>query len=138
MDEQARPWYAAGLYRRIQERRRFQPERTPRKPWRQRLVERGLHWNLETVVGAFVAVVAASFITVALATGSAASLGQVHVSGGGADFSTVDNSGSGGGGGAGAGDSSAAGGGSAPVFPTPTPKCVAAPIPGLPLRPCTY
>ncbi len=138
MDEQARPWYAAGLYRRIQERRQLRPERTPRKPWRQRLRERGLHWSLETVVGAFVAVVAASLITVALATGSAASLAHANVSGGnGGAFGTVD-SGPGGGSGDGAGGSAGAGGGGATAFPTPTPKCIAAPIAGSPLRPCTY
>ena len=136
MDEQARPWYAAGLYRRIQERRRWHPERAPRKPWRQRLRERGLHWNLETVVGAFVAVVAASLITVALATGSAAKLEQVGVSGSGGGAVSGPSVDGGGGGSAGAaGDTS---GGGAPVFATPTPRCIAAPIAGSPLRPCTY
>lgn len=111
--EEARPWYAAGLYRRIQERRKWQPQRTPRKPLREMLRERGLHWSLEVVVGAFVAVVAASLITVALATGgSSGSLAR-----------TQGASGSGGPGGA--------------VSAPPTPDCIAAPIAGSTKRVCT-
>ena len=107
MDEQSQPWYAPGLYRRIQERRRNRPERTPRKPWRQRLRERGLHWSTELVVGIFVAVVAVSLATVALSGGAHA--GAAHV-------------GSGGG---------------APATAAPTPDCIAAPIAGSPRRVCT-
>jgi predicted anti-sigma-YlaC factor YlaD len=110
-DEESRPWYAAGLYRRVQERRRWRPERAPRKPWRQRLRERGLHWNVELVVGAFVAVVVAAFATIAIA-GPGVGIGASAR--GGAAGSPL----------------------STPVA-TPTPDCIAAPIPGSARRVCT-
>jgi hypothetical protein len=104
--EESRPWYAAGLYRRVQERRHWRPERAPRKPWRQRLRERGLHWNLEFVVGVFVAVVAVSLATVALAGHGSASA------------------------------SGAAGRAATQSGPSPTPNCIAAPIAGSARRVC--
>lgn len=109
-EEQSRPWYAAGLYRRVQERRRARPERTPRKPWRQRLRERGLHWNLELVIGVFVAVVAVSMATLALAgptTHATSPAGAGHGSAGAA------------------------------AAPSAAPSCIAAPIPGSARRVCT-
>ena len=116
MAEEPLPWYAAGLYRRIQERRRFRPEPVPRKPWRQRLRERGLHWSVELVVGLFVAVVAVSLVTVVLARpGGAAGLGHLP----------------------GSGTGSGAAGGGAVTTAVPTPGCIAAPIPGSTKRVCT-
>lgn len=105
-EEPSRAWYAPGLYRRIQERRRWRPQRAPRKPWRERLRERGLHWSVELVVGMFVAVLAVSLATVALSGthGSAAQLIPTRAS--------------------------------APVM-SPTPGCIAAPIPGSTKRVCT-
>jgi hypothetical protein len=69
MDEQdeAIPWHAPGLLWRVQEHRRMrQAKRMERRrvPLRQRLRERGLHWSTEIVVGMFVAVAVASFMTV--------------------------------------------------------------------------
>ena len=82
---------------------------TPRKPWRQRLRERGLKWSVELVVGIFVAVVAVSLATVVLGRpGGVASI-------------TLPT-----------GNSAAA----APA--APTPACAAAPIAGSTLRPCTH
>ena len=116
MEEQPHAWYAAGLYRRIQERRRWRPEPTPRKPWRQRLRERGLHWSLEVVVGAFVAVTTASLITVALASGGDGTASLAHLQGTNAGVN----------------------GGGAVVTPAPTPDCIAAPIAGSTRRVCTH
>lgn len=113
MEEQPRAWYAPGLLRRIQEARRFRPQPVPRKPWRQRLRERGLHWSVELVVGVFVAVVAVSLVTVALGSGAVAGAKQ-----------TIDSGVSGGGGGA------------TVNAPAPTPDCIAAPIPGSTKRVC--
>jgi hypothetical protein len=107
-DAPARPWYAPGLYWRMQERRRGRPQRAPRKPWRQRLRERGLHWSTEVVVGMFVAVVVASLATLAV-TGPLR-VGASHTAAGGAD--------------------------STPAA-TPTADCIAAPIPGSVRRVCT-
>ena len=105
-----RPWYAPGLYWRIQERRRARPEHTPRKPWRQRLRERGLNWTTELVVGAFVAVAAASFASVAFGSPRHAAPQQ---------------------------DAGSAGY-SAQQVAAPTPGCIAAPIPGSTRRVCGY
>jgi hypothetical protein len=110
VEEQPRAWYAAGLYRRIQEARRWRPQPVPRKPWRERLRERGLHWSLEIVVGIFVAVVAASMATVAL--GSSGPTGLSHLQ-------------------------ESVGGAAAPVTAPPTPDCIAAPIAGSARRVCT-
>jgi len=113
VEEQPRAWYAPGLLRRIQEARRFRPQPVPRKPWRQRLRERGLHWSVELVVGLFVAVVAVSLVTVALGSGAVAGAKQ-----------TIDT---------GVND----GGGTTVTGPAPTPDCIAAPIPGSTRRVCT-
>jgi hypothetical protein len=117
VEEEPRAWYAAGLYRRIQERRRWQPKPAPRIPWRQRLRERGLHWSVELVVGVFVAVIAASLITVAFASGSG-SMSLAHLQGTGSD-------------------AGAAGGGAAATA-APTPDCIAAPIAASTKRVCTH
>lgn len=112
MADEPLPWYAAGLYRRIQERRRLRPQPVPRKPWRQRVRERGLHWSVELVIGLFVAVVAVSLVTVALGR-----------PGGAADLRHLPGSNAG-----------AAG---AVTTALPTPGCIAAPIPGSTKRVCT-
>jgi len=128
-DEEQTAWYTPGLYRRIGLRRRPREERPKRLTIRARLSARGLHWSTELVVGIFVAVLVASLVTV-----SVVRIGAGRT----VDFARPGNSSASGGGGAGAG-----GAGAAPVagstdFPTPTAPCIAAPIPGSPLRPCTW
>ncbi len=131
VEERPQPWYAAGLYRRIQEARRWRPQRTPRKPWRQRLRERGLHWSVELVVGMFVAVVAVSLATVVIASG-----GTVHLPGGGGGSGAAAGAGAG----AGVGDAGAGAGGAGlgATAPAATPDCIAAPIAGSTRRVCTW
>jgi len=108
VEEQPRPWYAPGLYRRIQEARRFRPQPTPRKSWRQRLRERGLHWSVELVIGIFVAVAAVSLATLALdRPGGASALTRLP------SAPTVST-------------------------PVATPDCIAAPIAGSTRRVCTH
>jgi hypothetical protein len=110
-DDEPVPWYAPGLYRRIQERRRGRVERPRRIPWRERLRTRGLHWSSEIVVGVFVAVLFASLATVALTRVSSGRTNDLGIP------SHAGDAGSG--------------------APTATPLC-AAPIPGSALRPCRY
>ncbi|HEV7677527.1 MAG TPA: hypothetical protein VGQ42_03045 [Candidatus Dormibacteraeota bacterium] len=90
MDEQdeAIPWHAPGLLWRVQEHRRMRVAKRKRKervPLRQRLRERGLHWSTEIVVGVFVAVGIAAFMTVLLARSDTGLSGDAaaHASGGG-------------------------------------------------------
>jgi hypothetical protein len=108
----ARPWYAPGLYWRVQERRRGRPRREPRKPLWRRMRERGLKWTDELVVGLFVAVIAASFASVALSGGTRHGQGSVL--------------------------SNPASSGETVTVATPTPGCIAAPIPGSTRRVCAY
>jgi hypothetical protein len=128
-DDEQTAWYTPGLYRRIG-RRRPRRERPKRLTVRQRLSARGLHWNTELVVGVFVAVLVASLVAVAVArinTGRAA------------DFGSASNTtAAGGAGGAGGGTVGTQPGAGSPFFPTPTPPCIAAPIPGSAMRPCTW
>ena len=128
LPEEQTAWYTPGLYRRIG-RRRNKAERPKRLTVRQRLSARGLHWNTELVVGVFVAVLVASLVAVAVArinTGRAA------------DFGTPASGSAAGGDGAGAAGEGAGSVAGSTSFPTPTAPCIAAPIPGSPLRPCTW
>jgi hypothetical protein len=137
-EEERTAWYTPGLYRRIGIRRRPRAERPKRLSIRHRLQARGLHWNSELVVGVFVAVLVASLLTV----------GAIRVGAGRTnDFGSASNHSAGGGangGTAGGASGNTAGGGAGVTgggyidFPTPTAPCIAAPIPGSPLRPCTY
>lgn len=108
MDEQSRPWYAPGLYWRVQEHRRNRPPRAERVSLWQRIRGRGLKWTDQLIVGLFIAVIAASFATVALAHPA-----QVR-------STTLQQ-----------------GPATAPDA-TPTPGCIAAPIPGSTRRVCAY
>jgi hypothetical protein len=110
--EEATPWYEPGLLRRIG--RRVRRERPKRVSLRERMRARGLHWSTELVVGIFVAVLAAALATIAV----------VDLGNGGASSLSVP--------------SHDAPGAAAQGTPLPTAPCVAAPIPGSPLRPCTH
>jgi hypothetical protein len=112
-DDQPVPWYTPGLYRRIQERRRYRAERPRRIPLRERLRARGLHWSTEIVVGVFVAVVVASLAAVTVARIGAGTANDLGVP-------------------------THAGGSDAGAAPSATPLCIAAPIAGSARRPCTY
>ncbi len=70
MDEEPEslPWSAPGLLRRVEERRRDRPQPKVRKTLRQRLAERGLHWNTTIVVGTFIAVTIAALTAVLVGT----------------------------------------------------------------------
>ena len=111
-EEERTAWYTPGLLRRVGRRRR--QERPVRRSLRQRMRDRGLHWSSELVVGVFVAVLVTSLATIAvldLRAGGTASVG----------LPTHDS------------DSAAA-----PAQATPTPLCIAAPIPGSAMRPCAH
>jgi hypothetical protein len=108
VEEQPRPWYAPGLYARVQERRRNRPPREQRVPLWQRIRARGLKWTDQLIVGLFIAVVAASFATVALAHPAQVRSTTLQQDPG----ATLDA--------------------------TPTPGCIAAPIPGSTRRVCGY
>jgi hypothetical protein len=127
-EEEQTAWYTPGLYRRIGRRRRRE-ERPKRLTIRGRLSARGLHWNTELVVGVFVAVLVASLVAVSVVRVNA---GRTF------DFRSAGGTSAGAGaagttGGGGSGD-----GGLVTPFPTPTAPCIAGPIPGSPLRPCTW
>jgi hypothetical protein len=129
-EQEQTAWYTPGLYRRIGIRRRPRAERPKRLSIRHRLQARGLHWNTELVVGVFVAVLVASLLTV----------GAIRVGAGRTmDFGSAPDRGAAGSsnGGTAGGGAGSIGGGSVD-FPTPTAPCIAAPIPGSPLRPCTH
>jgi hypothetical protein len=113
--EERTAWYAPGLYRRVAARRRTRAEQPRRLSLRERMRARGLHWSTEVVVGVFVAVLVASLATVAVlrvGAGGAASLGIPSHEAGNA--------------------------GAVNSRPTPTPPCIAAPIPGSAMRACTH
>ena len=109
--EERTAWYEPGLLRRIG--RRVRRERPKRVSLRERMRARGLHWSTELVVGIFVAVLAAGLVTVAV----------VRVGNGGAASLSVPSH-----------DAPGAANGT----PLPSAPCVAAPIPGSPLRPCVH
>jgi hypothetical protein len=111
-DPESLPWYAPGLYRRVQERRRARVERPARVSLWQRLRGRGLRWSVEVVVGMFVAVLVAALA--ALALSGAHSHAATTPDGDGATPAP------------------------ATARPQATPACLAAPIPGAPQRPCTH
>lgn len=116
-EEERTAWYAPGLLRRIGRRARVEP--TPRRTLRQRMRDRGLRWSAPLVTGTFIAVLVVSLATVAvldLRAGGTASLAIP-----GHDDSTT-----------------AAGAVAPPGPPTPTPLCIAAPIPGSAMRPCSH
>lgn len=117
------PWYAPGLYRRVQERRRLRKQRPRRRTLREVLRDRGLHWSSEVVVGLFVAVVVASLATIAL---SRVGSGQLN------DLVPSHRQVSGASGGSASGADGESG------SPTATPLCAPAPIPGQMLRPCVH
>jgi hypothetical protein len=111
-DDQPVAWYEPGLYRRVQERRRPRVERAPRVSIWQRIRGRGLHWSAEIVVGMFVAVVVASLVTVVVIRVDSRGAGELRIP---THPDTVSNS-----------------------APSATPLCIAAPIAGVAMRPCTY
>ena len=76
MDEEPEslPWSAPGLLRRVEEGRRYRPQPQVRKTLRQRLAERGLHWNTTIVVGTFIAVTIAALTAVLVGTAGSGGL----------------------------------------------------------------
>jgi hypothetical protein len=76
MDEEPEslPWSAPGLLRRVEEGRRYRPQPKVRKTLRQRLAERGLHWNTTIVVGMFIAVTIAALTAVLVGTAGSGGL----------------------------------------------------------------
>lgn len=111
-EEERTAWYAPGLLRRMGRRRR--EERPVRRSLRQRMRDRGLHWSSELVVGVFVAVLVTSLATIAV----------LDLRAGGVSSAGIPTH-----------HSESAG---APVRATPTPLCIAAPIPGSAMRPCAH
>jgi hypothetical protein len=119
-EEERTAWYEPGLLRRVGRRRRA--DRPQRRSLRQRMRDRGLHWSAELVVGVLVAVLVVSLATIAVVDLRAGTGGGLAIPGNAPD--------------------SAAGGAGAVAAPrsqpTPTPPCIAAPIPGSAMRPCAH
>lgn len=114
-EDERTAWYAPGLLRRVG--RRHKVERAPRRTLRQRMQERGLHFGPELVVGVFVAVLVVSLATIAVLDLRAGTGGGLAIPGN---------------------DAQPAAGTGPQAKPTPTPLCIAAPIPGSAMRPCAH
>ena len=110
-DEGPRPWYAAGLYRRVLEHRRFNPPRPkaePRPPLWRRLWDSRPGWKVEAVVLLLVVVASAAFTAAGFAMSRSAAVTPAALPG------------------------------PAVARPTPTPSCLAAPVVYATKRICTH
>jgi hypothetical protein len=139
VEEERTAWYTPGLYRRIAARRRPRAERAARLTLRERMRARGLHWSTELVVGVFVAVLVTALSTLAVVRvgdGGAGSLG-IPSHGGDAGSAVTGGAGAGGAGGAGTGGAGGVSSFGGPLA-EPSAPCIAAPIPGSAMRPCTH
>src|SRR5437588_7283203 len=109
-DNEPRPWYAPGLYRRVVEHRRFNPPRpaaAPTPPLWRRLWDARPGWKVEAVVLLFVVVTTIAIGTAALAMSSSAPTAPAAAP--------------------------------APIAgPTPTPNCLSAPVVYATKRPCLH
>jgi hypothetical protein len=134
VEEERTAWYTPGLYRRIAARRRPRAERAARVSLRERMRARGLHWSTELVVGVFVAVLVTALTTLAVVRVGDGGAGSLSIPSHGGDAGSAGAGGAGGAGTGGAGGVSSFGG----PLAEPTAPCIAAPIPGSAMRPCTH